>query len=442
MDGSVPDVGPKDAGALDGGPPDAGEPDAGQPDAGPNLPPEARPGLAQRGIPWDTKIVDGTGSRDPNGDALTFSWRLVSAPAGSAAGFAPFPGTATASGARAELFADLAGTYELRLEVSDGELVDTATTTVEIVPFTRVPAPPALPEEEVRAMAVRAPDATVFLGVKAIGTQIFDATQNRSVGVACQTNDKVNAIEIMGDGAALFAFDDDLNLTLIRNGQCEGVDIAGDHSKVKDILRLPNGQIFAATDKDVYSFMPGQAAVEHVFDAVGNDGKYKSLAVDATGGLWIATEEAEPNDGVILTSLPPDPSDPVLSFLPGDDKVKDVAAGLDSPPEIWVATDVGVVRIPDVSQPGSYETFTVADGTMPGDLNDKARAVAFDPSSRDVWIATQVGLARFKRDIGRLVSIPVGASGIPEGDDIKTLAIDRQRGRIYVGSRSGGFHVP
>lgn len=437
MDGSTTDVG-GDAGALDGEVPDVGGMDGG----GINRPPEARPGLAQRGVPWDTKVVDGSGSHDPDGDLLTFSWTLVSAPPGSVGGFAPFPGTATTTGARVELYADLAGTYALRLEVSDGLLADSATTTVVIEPFSRIPAPFGLPEEEVRTIAVRDSDGTVFLGVKGIGTQVFDPTQSVSLAVACQTNDKVNAIAVLDDGAALYAFDNSRIMARVLDNQCEPVDLPAGPTKVEGLLRLTTGEIYATTDKDLYSFLPGQPGVEHVFDAVGNDGKYKALAVDGNGALWVGTEEGAPNDGVVTTSIPPDPGDPVLSFFTGDDKVNHVAPGLESPAEIWVATELGVVRITDAAQPASFETFTVADGTLPAGVNDKARAVIYDPNSGDVWIATQQGLARFKRDLDRFVSIPAGASGLPAGDDFKTIAIDAQRGRIYVGSRAGGFHVP
>jgi hypothetical protein len=59
--------------------------------------------------------LNGIGSTDPNGDALSFAWTLVSKPNGSAA-VASATGTATAS-----FTPDVIGSYTVRLTVSDGK---------------------------------------------------------------------------------------------------------------------------------------------------------------------------------------------------------------------------------------------------------------------------------------------------------------------------------
>ena len=60
------------------------------------------------------------GGSDPDGDALSFAWTLVSRPTGSTAGLGS-PSSATTS-----LVPDVGGQYRLRLAVSDGSLASEA----------------------------------------------------------------------------------------------------------------------------------------------------------------------------------------------------------------------------------------------------------------------------------------------------------------------------
>jgi PKD repeat protein len=86
----------------------------------PNGAPSANAGPDQTRPLGSTVHLDGTGSSDPDGDSLTFQWTLTSKPATS---------TATLSGATTALptfVLDTAGTYQLQLIVSDGNLTSTA----------------------------------------------------------------------------------------------------------------------------------------------------------------------------------------------------------------------------------------------------------------------------------------------------------------------------
>ncbi|HEX7079756.1 MAG TPA: PKD domain-containing protein [Gammaproteobacteria bacterium] len=90
----------------------------------------------------DTVQLDGSGSFDADGDALTFAWSLTVTPAGSAAALSDDAAVAPT------FVADEAGTYVAQLIVSDGELAsdpDTVVITTE--------APPELP-----TVTVTAPD--------------------------------------------------------------------------------------------------------------------------------------------------------------------------------------------------------------------------------------------------------------------------------------------
>jgi uncharacterized protein YjdB len=79
-----------------------------------NSPPVANAGSDQTVSEGDTVTLDGNESNDPDGDPLTFVWSFSSKPAGSAASLLD-PTTANPT-----FVADLPGTYEIQLIVSDG----------------------------------------------------------------------------------------------------------------------------------------------------------------------------------------------------------------------------------------------------------------------------------------------------------------------------------
>ena len=84
-----------------------------------NTPPVANAGPDRSATLGETAVLNGTGSNDPDGDALTYSWSIVSRPGGSKAVLAG------ADTQEPKLTPDVAGTYEVSLQVSDG--IETAT---------------------------------------------------------------------------------------------------------------------------------------------------------------------------------------------------------------------------------------------------------------------------------------------------------------------------
>ena len=90
-----------------------------------NAAPVANAGVAQSVGVAATFVLDGTGSTDANGDALTYNWNLTAKPTGSAAALS------STNVAKPTFVADLVGVYVATLFVNDGK-VNSATTTVSI----------------------------------------------------------------------------------------------------------------------------------------------------------------------------------------------------------------------------------------------------------------------------------------------------------------------
>jgi len=90
------------------------------------LPPIADAGLGQNVIVGDTVALNGLGSSDPQGRALTYRWSMLSTPLGSQAHLS---GTNTAS---PSFLADLSGLYSAQLVVNNGLMDSTNAAVVSV----------------------------------------------------------------------------------------------------------------------------------------------------------------------------------------------------------------------------------------------------------------------------------------------------------------------
>ncbi|NOQ90006.1 MAG: hypothetical protein GQ549_03570, partial [Gammaproteobacteria bacterium] len=84
-----------------------------------NSAPVADAGVDQTALEGNTVILDGSGSSDADGDALTFRWSLTSVPPGSTASLSD------PAAVKPSLVVDVPGTYVVQLIVNDGQ-VDSA----------------------------------------------------------------------------------------------------------------------------------------------------------------------------------------------------------------------------------------------------------------------------------------------------------------------------
>ena len=107
-----------------------------------NSPPTANAGPDQTVFVTDIVNLDGSASTDPNGDPLTYSWRIISEPASSAA---VLTGADTVN---PSIFIDAFGDYEIELIVNDSEF-DSAPDTMTISTLNSPPVANAGPDQTV-----------------------------------------------------------------------------------------------------------------------------------------------------------------------------------------------------------------------------------------------------------------------------------------------------
>lgn len=98
-----------------------------------NVAPVANAGVSQNVVTGAVVTLDGSGSSDANGDALTYRWTMISHPDFSQADITPL-----AHSTKPTFVADTTGTYEIWLTVNDGRL-DSEHSTVTVTTTSGAP---------------------------------------------------------------------------------------------------------------------------------------------------------------------------------------------------------------------------------------------------------------------------------------------------------------
>jgi hypothetical protein len=98
-----------------------------------NRPPTANAGRDRGQRLGEEVLLDGSLSSDPDGDELSFAWRMLSKPEGSLAEIED------ANQMIARFLPDEEGNYEIELEVSDGEFTSTDTVTIRGIATVNLP---------------------------------------------------------------------------------------------------------------------------------------------------------------------------------------------------------------------------------------------------------------------------------------------------------------
>ena len=302
-----------------------------------NNPPVANAGLDENVTVSDTVTLDGSGSTDADGDALTYLWSL-SIPGGSGATLSD------ATAVSPTFVADVAGDYVAQLIVNDGmdaSAADTATITASAVPVNNPPVADAGLDQSVLA------GATVTLDASGSSDADGDAlTYSWSLSVPAGSG------ATLTDPTAIIQnfvadVDGDYVAQLIVN---DGVDNSTPDSVVI-MAALP-----AANQPPVANAGPDQAVVLGATVTLDGSGS-SDPDVDPLTYSWSVTSVPAGSGATLSDATAIDPS--LVADLAGDYVLQLMVndGEFDSAPDTVMVTVV--VAAPPVSDPsGPYSGFT------------------------------------------------------------------------------------
>lgn len=155
-------------------------------------PPVANAGAAQFTNVGGTVTLDGSASTDPDGDPITFSWAILSAPNGSTATLT------NAASSRAGLTPDLEGAYTVKLTVSDG--LNSATATVTVTVYRKIA---GLAYRPVDAEYSRSLDRIVMVSASPNALHVYDPVTGTDQSVALNVAPQCVSVSPDGKFAAV-----------------------------------------------------------------------------------------------------------------------------------------------------------------------------------------------------------------------------------------------
>ncbi|KAB2967585.1 MAG: hypothetical protein F9K18_04110, partial [Thermoanaerobaculia bacterium] len=432
-----------------------------------NSAPIANAGHDQSAFVGDTVQLDGSGSSDVDGDALTFFWSLAGTPPGS---------TATLDdplAVRPAFVVDLPGTYVAQLVVNDG--------TVDSAPDTAV-----VETENSPPVANAGPDQTVLVGdlVLLDGSGSYDADGDAlafawsllsaPAGSVATLNDPDTVLPtftadragtyliqlVVWDGFVESAPDSVVVSTL----NSRPVAMAGpdQNAFVGDLVTLDGSASFDA-DGDALSFAWALTARPEGSTTVleGADTAQASFAPDVPGtyvAQLIVSDgllDSEPDTAAVEAiladrlTLSPDP----LEILTLDSGEMTVALDLPAPAggveiTLW-SSDPGLATVPasvTILEGESTATFEVASGASAGSLSVHASGAALAETESAVTVAeremtlslvdtTVVGVGRGALlEVGLADPAPAGGATVTVASDTPSVVVVAPPGSATIAS--------
>jgi hypothetical protein len=270
------------------------------------------------GVPGEPIVLDGTGSGDPQGDALTYAWSIVDAPSTSSLADVDAPTAALSS-----LTPDVAGTYVVQLTVSDGQGSDTVDVVVRASDAVIVPDDAATVQEAIeqttasRGVALRPGRYTETVSTGVEDLLLF------GLGTADEVvldGDGAGPVVVVGDSKELVM----AQLTItggqsptngggIRCDDADRVELVG-VDVVRNIARSAGGGLYCTADEvltDDTRFLDNKAAtgggafvmpkIERLDLDVVRSAFIGNEAVTEGGGLWYNSDDEDTNTTDVVT---------------------------------------------------------------------------------------------------------------------------------------------
>jgi len=258
----------------------------------PNAPPTAALTFDDSGSPV---VFDASGSSDPDGDSLVYTWELLYSPGNS--------GTLVDNGTSADLTATQAGPHLVRVRVSDGAFEDTALTV-----YTPVIGNPPVADIAVQGTAA----AGCTFSVDGAGSSDTDGTVVGWSWSLTSVPAGSSTAQLVSPNATSTVFDADVQgdyeVTLVVT------DDAGNTSAPMT-MTVTVGQPFMALDL-ADQLTPGAATL-----FVSQGGAKRRVRVTGDPGWVVTMVEESPNTVLWNTVAAPDGSaygDSAMRFVPGE----------------------------------------------------------------------------------------------------------------------------
>ena len=267
-----------------------------------NRAPIADAGADQSGVAGSVIQLDGSGSRDPDGDVLAFAWSFVATPPGSLAVLRD------AAATRPSFLADVPGTYLVQLVVSDGQIEsapDTVTINID------ASAPGLIGCGSLVSGTILSPGEVDVLSFVGHSGQIISLALASTEGFATNQSNGSVALTLVApsgaDGAVIQRSNSERQFTLAETGVYT--------IRVRAFNRVATGSynlnlecLFPAPSPDSTTLQCGSlasntlvaAADVDLFTFAGHSGQVISLALASTGGF--ATNQSNGSVAAILVA--------------------------------------------------------------------------------------------------------------------------------------------